>query len=792
MKNFVARRMGRLEQYYDIQDRISSGGRLGCVRCARDKKSGLWYAVRDINKEGVKRGMAAAHEKMNEEIKVMRVLDHPNIVHLYESFEDRRKIHLVFELCEGGQLLDHICLEGRLTESVASSCVRQMFLAVNYLHQNLVVHRNLKCESWLLAKPGSLDHALLKLADFHHCRRFCQGKPMFTKVGTPSYMAPEVISGRYSEKVDVWSLGVTLYILLSGNEPFGGKNSKRLLRQVQFGDVVTEGQRWSNVSDDAKNLVKTLLLKSPSVRPKAQEVLRNARWLQASGVNDGAAGIASLGSVDISQLRAFRDMHKLKKAALHVIATQLTDERIEGLRKMFLAADRNCDGTVCVAELKESLQAAGMEFPHDLSEIMAELDCDGSGVLDYTEFIAATMDWKWHHEEEIVWEAFRKFDRDNSGTIDRKELARVLGDTVLAEAMGKKRIQDIFAQVDGNGDGVIDFEEFLAMMRKAHDIDSERPSIEEPQQAESIDSEQEVCRLGSKVSKRRKEQQLPHVGDSEEIAKVHKLRSIASKKDKAPQQSEGGGSEQKTRKLNSTAAKRDKEPWQPEEGDSEHEVSKLSSTATEPDKTPQQTDGGCSEQVVRRLSSKGTKRDKAPRQPDGEDSEQEVRKPSSTATQGETAPQQTNGGDSEQEVRKLSSTASKQDKEQQQAWGGNSSQEIRKLSSTASKKDSRCDKRGPEVRKTTSSPGRKDKESRNAVQDPWGSGSPRSADKGVRCVMLDGWQSPVSKLPSAPARADQENLMLDDWGSPVCKLRSAPATADEASRIKDRLVQGRR
>jgi len=172
MKNFAARRMERLDQYYETNERISPDGRLGCVRRAQEKKTGLWYAVRDINKEGVKHGMAVAHQKVNEEIRIMRALDHPNIVHLHESFEDRRKVHLVFELCEGGQLLDHICLDGHLTESATSSCIRQMFLAVNYLHQNLVVHRNLKCESWLLAKPGNLDHAVLKLADFHHCRCF--------------------------------------------------------------------------------------------------------------------------------------------------------------------------------------------------------------------------------------------------------------------------------------------------------------------------------------------------------------------------------------------------------------------------------------------------------------------------------------------------------------------------------------------------------------------------------------------------------------------------------------------
>lgn len=177
-----------------------------------------------------------------------------------------------------------------------------------------------------------------------------------------------------------------------------------------------------------------------------------------------------MGSLEVSQLKAFGKMNQMKKAALTVVASQLTDERLEGLKQTFMTLDENADGTLSMTEIKEGMKRSGVALPKDLEELLLSADTDGSGVVDYTEFLAATMDKKIYHQEDVVWSAFRKFDTDNSGTIDKKELAKIIGQQEVQEVMhinDTSEVEEIFSQVDSNGDGQIDFDEFLNMMRAA-------------------------------------------------------------------------------------------------------------------------------------------------------------------------------------------------------------------------------------------------------------------------------------------------------------------------------------
>eukprot|EP00435_Cladocopium_sp_Y103_P062139 s640_g23.t1 len=160
-------------------------------------------------------------------------------------------------------------------------------------------------------------------------------------------------------------------------------------------------------------------------------------WLLMSGSAPKASGV-TLQSNFVDNLRGFRSQNKLKKAALHIIAGQLNEDQIKALRDTFMGLDKNGDGLLTPAELKEGLQKAGLkEIPPDLQAIMEDVDADGSGVIDYTEFLAATLDRRQYIQEDVCWSAFRVFDRMLGG----------------------------IPTVDGNGDGVIDFQEFLQMMR---------------------------------------------------------------------------------------------------------------------------------------------------------------------------------------------------------------------------------------------------------------------------------------------------------------------------------------
>merc|ERR1712226_925023 len=164
----------------------------------------------------------------------------------------------------------------------------------------------------------------------------------------------------------------------------------------------------------------------------------------------------------VDNLRGFRSQNKLKKAALQIIANQLNEDQIKALRDTFMQLDGNGDGKLTVNEMKEGIQKAGLkEIPPDLQQIMEEVDADGSGVIDYTEFLAATLDHKTYIQEDVCWSAFRVFDRNGDGKISPEELKLVLQDGSVKSEMG-----ELLKSVDTDGDGHISFEEFMAMMKQ--------------------------------------------------------------------------------------------------------------------------------------------------------------------------------------------------------------------------------------------------------------------------------------------------------------------------------------
>lgn len=479
LKNFAASNAGKIEEFFVWQKKIGEGG-FGTVKSAKDKRTGALRAVKSVSKD------SSEIEHLREEMDIMRLLDHPNIVRFYECFQDKRYVYMILELCEGGELLERIMAAGTFSEALAAKSVRQMFLAVNYLHQNHIMHRDLKPENWLLSSRDEVGKTPLKLIDFGISRRFKPGVPVRTKAGTPNYLAPEVLSGRYDEKADVWSTGVITYILLSGHHPFNGGTPDDVLKQVKAANYTTEGGPWKAVSEDAKALVRSCMSKYPANRVSATQALEDD-WLKDCEDMDDADGI---GLLELSGLKTFSRMNHLKKAAVTVVATQLTSEKIEKLRGMFMQMDNNSDGTLSISELKDGLEWSGVNCPANLDELLKEADTDGSGVVDYTEFLAATMDKKLYHQEDVVWTAFKKFDLNGSGSIDRQELAKVLCDETVTEALHlsdvggsdtEQLLADTFAAVDSNGDGLIDFDEFLKMMRQ-HEGQGKQSSVKQKSQ----------------------------------------------------------------------------------------------------------------------------------------------------------------------------------------------------------------------------------------------------------------------------------------------------------------------
>jgi len=456
---FIIDNGGKITEFYDIDKKKLGEGSYGTVSKATNKSTKAARACKSISKAQMKN-----MDRFKAEIAIMKMMDHPNIIKLFETFEDHRNIYLIMELSLGGELFDRIIDAGHFTEVQAAILMQQIFRAIYYMHENKVCHRDLKPENFLFSSKDPIEKCLLKIIDFGLSCVYTSDQVLTTKAGTPYYVAPQVLAGKYDQLSDLWSCGVIMYVILCGYPPFYGETDADVLTKVRLGNFTFNAADWKNVSEDAKNLIRLLLKMNPRDRYTAEQSLNHV-WVKNKAPK--AVANADIGSGMVENLRGFRSGNKLKKAALNIIAGQLGDEQIKKLRETFMALDNNGDGLLTPNEMKEGLAKAGLkEIPPDLQQIMEDVDSDGSGVIDYTEFLAATLERKAYIQEDVCWSAFRVFDRNGDGKISRAEIGAVLNEGDIESACGAAAVAELLKEVDKDGDGEIDFQEFMGMMKQ--------------------------------------------------------------------------------------------------------------------------------------------------------------------------------------------------------------------------------------------------------------------------------------------------------------------------------------
>ncbi|VVA32981.1 PREDICTED: calcium-dependent [Prunus dulcis] len=445
--------------HYDLGRELGRG-EFGITYLCTEASSGEKFACKSISKKKLR--TAVDIEDVRREVEIMRHLPpHPNIVTLKDTYEDEEAVHIVMELCEGGELFDRIVARGHYTERAAASVMKTIVEVVQMCHKHGVMHRDLKPENFLFANKK--ETAPLKAIDFGLSVFFKPDEEFNEIVGSPYYMAPEVLKRNYGPEVDIWSAGVILYILLCGVPPFWAETEQGVAQAIIRSVIDFKRDPWPRVSDNAKDLVKKMLDPDPKRRLTAQEVLDHP-WIQ----NAKKAPNVPLGETVRARLKQFSIMNKLKKRALGVIAEHLSVEEVAGIKEAFQMMDTGNKGKVTIEELRSGVQQLGQQIPDpDLQILMEAADVDGDGALNYGEFVAVTVHLKRMANDEHLHKAFAFFDQNQSGFIEIEELRNALNDDV--DAGGEEVIHAIMHDVDTDKDGRISYEEFAAMMKAGTD-----------------------------------------------------------------------------------------------------------------------------------------------------------------------------------------------------------------------------------------------------------------------------------------------------------------------------------
>ncbi|CAL4923563.1 unnamed protein product [Urochloa decumbens] len=429
-------------EHYTLGRKLGEG-KYGTTYLCIEISTGCQYACKSILKK--KFVNMQDIEDVRREIQIMHYLSgQKNIVTIKDAYEDGEAVHIIMELCEGGELY-HQITKGNYSEQKAAELMRIIVGIIENCHSLGVMHRDLKPENFLLQDKD--DDLSIKVIDFGLSVFFKPGDVFTEVVGSPYYIAPEVLHKHYGPEADIWTAGVILYVLLSGVPPFWADTRRGVYDKVRDGHFDLESEKWHGISDSAKDLIRKMLCPCPSERLKAHEVLKHP-WICYNGV-------ATDQTVDptVSCLNKSSATNKLKKLALQVIAQQLSEKETTSLREMFKAMDTESRGVITLGELKEGLRRCCSVFKRTgINGLIEVADSDTTTSVNWEEFIAATETVSKIEDKELLMPAFTYFDKDGSGyiTVDKLQKHRVEQD-----------MEDSFLEEDGQ----TNYSEFVAMMQ---------------------------------------------------------------------------------------------------------------------------------------------------------------------------------------------------------------------------------------------------------------------------------------------------------------------------------------
>ena len=427
----------KLTDDYQLGNRIGRGGFAEVRRCTH-RLTGLMRAVKIYYKsqfpaEYVKGG------GLEQEIKMFRVIDHPNIVKVYEFFEDEKCFYITMEFCLGGELFDYLGNKV-LTEKLICQILRQLLSVVTYLHHLGIVHRDLKPENILIEERNS--EFFIKIADFGNAVFLNPNEKIVGESGTSYYMAPEVIDSEYTEKCDEWSCGVILYMLLTGNPPFKGNNDAEILARVKKLKFRMNQEDFNIVSEEARDLIKKILVLE-NERITALEAL-NHPWFNLFPVN---SEISPDKLLKVSNnLMVYKMETMLKEVAKIIVVNQILSLKdFKEVREVFEVVDFNHDGRLDEDDIQMFLRKHldDSEAQIQSKEVMRMVDVEKKGYLEYSDFLKASLNEGLLMSRNNLIMTFNMLDSDSKGFLTAEKLMDSIGSEKNELATWKAVINEV-------------------------------------------------------------------------------------------------------------------------------------------------------------------------------------------------------------------------------------------------------------------------------------------------------------------------------------------------------------
>lgn len=448
------------DEEYDLKESLGSGS-IAEVWSATHKGSNEERAVKIIKKG--QNSPVDLSQMIKDETDCLATLESENIVKIYEVFEDEQKYYVVMEFLRGPNMSEYLSVTPKtaLSEKIVAGWLKKILKGISHCHSKEIVHRDIRPSNVVFADAAATNP---KLIDFNFAQSYDPDAAAVQDIyAAPAYISPELLTKKeYSKKTDIWSCGILAYYTIAGKIPYKAKTLKDLLKEIKeanFTEKSFTGGEWNKISPECKKFIAKMLESDPEKRPTADELLTDA-WLDNNTTTPLAEDTKALQAEKEAQIKNQKFHHASMN---YMIAQWDAETEKKNLSSLFSKMDKNGDRLLNRTELRNALKATGVIMsPIEFDKMFKELDKDGSGNVNYEEYMQATANNETLVNDKPLRTAFNNAAGSNNDSIKEKVLLDLLNDGWMAEAYMAALFKDVHGDVKG---GKVSFAEYKKALK---------------------------------------------------------------------------------------------------------------------------------------------------------------------------------------------------------------------------------------------------------------------------------------------------------------------------------------